>query len=135
LTREGVTVAAHAHGDNVPAVREWLPRFADEWTLATTQAAPVGPVANVGGFTDGDRAAFLADHAGAGELTFPGWNFDDPAVGPMKARKLDWAARLLRWLERRRGERFAVLDGRREAADAVLGEILDDGLDAGPSER
>ncbi|GAA0533476.1 6-hydroxymethylpterin diphosphokinase MptE-like protein [Halorubrum ejinorense] len=127
LTRQGVPVAAHAHGDNVPAVREWLPRFADEWTLATTQAAPVGVVANFGGFTDGDRAAFLADHLGAGELVFPGWDFDDPDVDPMKARKLDWAARLLRWLERRRGERFAVLDGRREEADAALGESLGDG--------
>jgi uncharacterized Rossmann fold enzyme len=124
LTREGVPVAAHAHGDNVPAVREWLPRFADEWTLTTTQAAPTGPVANLGGFTDGDRAAFLADHVGAGELVFPGWEFDDPDVDPMKARKLDWAARLLRWLERRRGERFDVLDGRRAAADAALDPIL-----------
>ena len=124
LTRDGVPVAAHAHGDNVPAVREWLPRFADEWTLATTQAAPTGPVVNPGGFTDGDRAAFLADHVGAGELVFPGWEFDDPDVDPMKARKLDWAARLLRWLERRRGERFDVLDGRREAADATLDPIL-----------
>ena len=124
LTRDGVPVAAHAHGDNVPAVREWLPRFADEWTLATTQAAPTGPVANSGGFTDGDRAAFLADHVGAGELVFPGWEFDDPNVDPMKARKLDWAARLLRWLERRRDERFDALDGRRAAADAALDPIL-----------
>ncbi|OTF06870.1 6-hydroxymethylpterin diphosphokinase MptE-like protein [Halorubrum sp. SD612] len=124
LTRDGVSVAAHAHGDNLPAVREWLPRFADEWTLATTQAAPVGPLRNPGGFTDGDRAAFLADHLGAGELVFPGWEFDDPAVDPMKALKLDWAARLLRWLERRRDERFAVLDGRRADADAALREIL-----------
>ena len=124
LTRDGVPVAAHAHGDNVPAVREWLPRFADERTLATTQAAPTGAVANLGGFTDGDRAAFLADHVGAGELVFPGWEFDDPDVDPMKARKLDWAARLLRWLERRRGERFDVLDGRRAAADAALDPIL-----------
>jgi uncharacterized Rossmann fold enzyme len=124
LTRDGVPVAAHAHGDNVPAVREWLPRFADEWTLATTQAAPTGPVVNPGGFTDGDRAAFLADHVGAGELVFPGWEFDDPNVDPMKARKLDWAARLLRWLERRRDERFDALDGRRAAADAALDPIL-----------
>lgn len=129
LTREGVPVAAHAHGDNISAVREWLPRFADEWTLATTQAAPVGPVRNTGGFTDGDRAAFLADHVGAGELVFPGWEFDDPAVDPMKARKLDWATRLLRWLERRRGERFSVLDGRREETDAALREII--GADIG----
>ena len=127
LTREGVPVAAHAHGDNVPSVREWLPRFADEWTLTTTQAAPAGAVVNTGGFTDGDRAAFLADHVGAERLLFPGWEFDDPDVGPMKARKLDWAARLLRWLERRRGERFGVLDGRREEEDEALGSVLSGG--------
>ena len=44
-------------------------------------------------------------------------NFDDPGVGPTKRRKLAWAERLLYWLERRRGERFDVLDGRREAID------------------
>ena len=125
LTREGVPVAAHAHGDNVPAVREWLPRFESAWTLATTQAAPVGPVRNLGGFTDGDRAAFLADHVGAGRLVFPGWAFDDPSVGPMKTKKLEWAARLLRWLERRRGERFAVLDDRnRDELDAALDGVV-----------
>jgi uncharacterized Rossmann fold enzyme len=74
-------------------------------------------VYNVGGFTDGDRAAFLADHCGADRLTFLGWDFDDPEVGPMKRRKLAWAERLLYWLERRRGERFGVLDGRRDAID------------------
>jgi hypothetical protein len=115
LTREGVPVAVHAHGDNVPAVREWVPRFADGWTLPTTQAEPVPGVENAGGFTDGDRAAFLADHLGAARLTFPGWDFDDLDVGPVKRRKLAWAERLLRWLERRRGEAFPVLDGRRGA--------------------
>lgn len=114
LTREGVPVAAHAHGDNVPAVREWVPKFDREHVLATTQAAPLGPVVNYGGFTDGDRAAFVADEFGAGELVFVGWDFDDPAVDAMKAKKLQWAERLLRWLEVRRGERFSVLDGRRE---------------------
>jgi len=124
LTRSGVPVAAHAHGDNVAAVREWLPRFEAEQTLATTQASPIGSVRNTGGFTDGDRAAFLADHVGAARLIFPGWEFDDPEVGTMKARKLDWAARLLRWLERRRGERFAVLDGRRECLDGDVDTFL-----------
>ncbi len=117
LTRKGVPVAAHAHGDNVPAVEEWVPEMAGEWVLPTTQAEPVGPVENFGGFTDGDRAAFLADHFGADRLVFPGWDFDDPNVDPMKRRKLVWAERLLRWLELRRGERFAILDGRREDVD------------------
>ncbi|WP_058366472.1 6-hydroxymethylpterin diphosphokinase MptE-like protein [Haloparvum sedimenti] len=114
LTAAGTPVAAHAHGDNVPAVREWLPAFEAAATLVTTQAEPWGPVENFGGFTDGDRAAFLADHFGAAELRFVGWDFEDPGVDAAKARKLEWAARLLGWLERRRGERFPVLNGRRE---------------------
>ncbi|WP_136715665.1 6-hydroxymethylpterin diphosphokinase MptE-like protein [Halorientalis salina] len=119
LTERGVPVAAHAHGDNVPAVRRYVPTFEGAWVLPTTQAEPVGPVLNVGGFTDGDRAAFLADHLDAAELVFVGWDFDDPDVTPTKRRKLVWAERLLYWLERRRGERFDVLDGRREALDTA----------------
>ena len=114
LTHSETPVAAHAHGDNIPALREWLPRFDPEWTLVTTQAEPQEPVANFGGFTDGDRAAFIADAFGAADLRFLGWQFDDPSVDPLKARKLRWAEQLLYWLERRRGERFEILDGRRE---------------------
>jgi uncharacterized Rossmann fold enzyme len=114
LTQDGVPVAVHAHGDNIPAVRTHLPTVARERVLPTTQAAPVAPVVNPGGFTDGDRAAFLADHLGAGSLTFLGWDFDDTSVTPMKRRKLGWAERLLAWLEQRRGDRFDILDGRRE---------------------
>ncbi|MFC7134059.1 MULTISPECIES: 6-hydroxymethylpterin diphosphokinase MptE-like protein [Salinibaculum] len=119
LTERGVPVAVHAHGDNVPAVREHVPTFDADWVLPTTQAAPVGPVVNPGGFTDGDRAAFLADHLGAERLVFPGWDFDDPSVDASKGRKLRWAERLLAWLERRRGEHFPVLDGRRSDVDPV----------------
>jgi Uncharacterized Rossmann fold enzyme len=120
LTQRGTPVAAHAHGDNIPALREWLPQFESEQTLVTTQAAPSGPVANFGGFTDGDRAAFLAHAFGAAELRFLGWDFDDPAVDPLKARKLRWAEHLLYWLERRRDDRFSVLAGRRESLTTDL---------------
>jgi len=117
LTHEGTPVAVHAHGDNKPAVRERVPELALDAVLPTTQAEPIPPVYNTGGFTDGDRAAFLADECGAAELVFAGWNFDGPDSDPTKRRKLTWAERLLRWLERRRGERFSVLDGRRDAID------------------
>jgi uncharacterized Rossmann fold enzyme len=117
LTEDGVPVAAHAHGDNVPQLRRWVPRFDADHVLPTTQARPVGPIRNFGGFTDGDRAAFLADHLGAAELTFVGWDFDDPGVDEAKAKKLRWAERLLRWLEVRRGEKFQILDGRRAGTD------------------
>ncbi|GAB3663232.1 6-hydroxymethylpterin diphosphokinase MptE-like protein [Halopiger thermotolerans] len=117
VTDGGVPVAVHAHGDNVPAVRAVVPDCAAEFVLPTTQAAPRDHVRNFGGFTDGDRAAFLADHLGARALVFVGWDFDDPAVTPTKGRKLEWAERLLYWLEVRRGERFAVLDGRRDGIE------------------
>lgn len=117
FTHDGIPVAIHAHGDNLDLVREQVPACDFDYVIPTTQAAPVGPVRNFGGFTDGDRTAFLADHLGARSLVFLGWYFEDPAVDAMKARKLRWAERLLYWLERRRGDRFGVLDGRREAVD------------------
>ncbi|WP_049971061.1 6-hydroxymethylpterin diphosphokinase MptE-like protein [Haladaptatus cibarius] len=117
LTEQGIPVTAHAHGDNIPAIESVVPTFDANHVLATTQAEPRGLVENFGGFTDGDRAAFLADHFGAGELVFLGWDFDDPDVDAMKQKKLQWAERLLCWLELRRGERFSILDGRREGTD------------------
>lgn len=119
LTRAETPVAAHAHGDNIPLVETWVPRCATEHVLATTQASPIETVYNPGGFTDGDRAAFLADELGAARLRFVGWDFDDPDVSAAKARKLRWAERLLHLLERRRGERFDVLDGRRDGIDPI----------------
>ncbi|WP_394742723.1 6-hydroxymethylpterin diphosphokinase MptE-like protein [Natronococcus roseus] len=119
LTERETPVAVHAHGDNVAQLRAVVPGCRGEWLLPTTQVAPRGPVRNLGGFTDGDRAAFLADHLGAARLRFVGWTFDDPSVGPTKARKLEWAERLLHWLERRRGERFDVLDGRRGSIETT----------------
>jgi uncharacterized Rossmann fold enzyme len=118
-TRRGDPVVVHAHGDNRDLLDEWLPAFDGDHVLATTQAEPRDAVRNPGGFTDGDRAAYLADWLGAERLTFVGWDFDDPALSGMKARKLDWAERLLELLERRRDERFAVLDGRRERIERI----------------
>ncbi len=114
LAHAGVPTVIHAHGDNRAAIDRWVPEFPTGTVLPTTQAAPVDFVQNFGGFTDGDRAAFLADHFGAATLVFPGWTFDDPTVDAAKAEKLQWAARLLYWLERRRDDRFSILDGRRD---------------------
>lgn len=118
-TESGIPVAAHAHGDNIPFVREHVPTFETSHVLGTTQAAPLDAVYNFGGFTDGDRAAFLADHLGASELVFPGWDFDDTSVDEMKAQKLEWAERLLYWLETRRSDSFDVLDGRRSGIESI----------------
>ncbi len=114
LTMSGTPVFAHAHGDNVPAVEEHVPTYDLAFVVPTTQAGPTDRVHNFGGFTDGDRAAFTADHFGAAEIRFVGWDFEDPDVSAEKREKLRWAERLLYWLERRRDDHFAVLDGRRD---------------------
>ena len=119
LTHEGIPVAVHAHGDNVPAVEEWVPQFDSDHVLPTTQAEPRDPVRNYGGFTDGDRAAFLVDAFDAAELVFPGWDFDDTTLTATKRKKLHWAERLLHWLERRRDDRFSVLDERRDGIESI----------------
>ncbi|WP_049933677.1 6-hydroxymethylpterin diphosphokinase MptE-like protein [Halarchaeum acidiphilum] len=113
LTEAGTPVAAHAHGDNRDLAAAWVPEFDDDYVLGTTQARPVDGVRNFGGFTDGDRAAFLADAMGAESLVFAGWDFA-AASNAAKRRKLRWAARLLSWLEARRDETYPILDGYRD---------------------
>ncbi len=100
---QGTIAVILGHGDNGPAVRTWAPRFAGR-TLATTQAAPSGTLYDFGGFTDGDRAVYLADHFGAKEIRLAGWDFEHPSAKDddpaRKKRKLDWAYILLQNLDR-----------------------------------
>ena len=99
----GAAVVVHGHGDNGPAVRKWAPLFAGT-TVATTQSRPAGGLRNFGGFTDGDRAVFLADHFGAARIHLIGFDFEHPspkdADARTKQRKLDWAYILLGTLGR-----------------------------------
>ena len=100
---QGTIAVLHAHGDNGPAVRTWAPRFSGR-TVATTQSTPSGGLRNFGGFTDGDRAVFLADHFGAATIRLVGFDFERPspkdADARTKQRKLDWAYILLESLRR-----------------------------------
>ncbi|HZY70554.1 MAG TPA: 6-hydroxymethylpterin diphosphokinase MptE-like protein [Thermoplasmata archaeon] len=95
----GALAVIHAHGDNRTALERWVPEFGGE--VAGSWAGPPRPaLLNVGGFTDGDRAAYLAEACGARRILLWGFAFDelDPrASGPVavKRRKLAWARRLL----------------------------------------
>lgn len=89
----------HAHGDNLPALRRWVPQF-QGLVMGTCQCEPVGSLRNFGGFTDGDRAVFLAAHFGARRVLLAGFDFERPRAKPgksleVKARKLAWARRLI----------------------------------------
>lgn len=99
----GAIAVVHGHGDNGPAVRTWASLFSGP-TVATTQSRPSGGLRNFGGFTDGDRAAFLADHFGASRIHLIGFDFEHPNAKDLdpqiKRRKLDWAFILLSALGR-----------------------------------
>jgi 2-amino-4-hydroxy-6-hydroxymethyldihydropteridine diphosphokinase len=91
--RMGAIVLAHAHADNVPAVKEMVPKLNN--VIGTTQAAPFDHVYNFGGFSDGDRCVFLAKEFGARSIRIIGFDLDDTSVTPKKLKKLKWARRLL----------------------------------------
>ncbi len=95
---EGCVAVIHAHGDNMPAVKKWAPLFRGD-VVGTTQSRPFGGILNFGGFTDGDRAVFLARHFGASSVRLVGFDFEHPSPKDenpaTKLRKLAWARRLI----------------------------------------
>jgi hypothetical protein len=94
----------HAHGDNIERLG-----FAKNFKhcIITTQAEEVGKARNFGGFTDGDRCVFLANHFGAGKIFLFGMDFG-PKIGrfsntkkserKVKLKKLRYGKMLLEWL-------------------------------------
>ncbi|HZD42910.1 MAG TPA: 6-hydroxymethylpterin diphosphokinase MptE-like protein, partial [Methanomicrobiales archaeon] len=94
MNREGTIMVVHAHGDNIPLLRYWVPKFPGP-LVATTQSRPLSHVYNFGGFTDGDRAVYAAHALGAREVRIIGFDLDDTHVDPLKRGKLIWARRLL----------------------------------------
>ncbi len=89
----GSLVVVHAHGDNMGRLLKYVPRFQN--IIGSTQAVPLENIFNFGGFTDGDRAVYVAYEFGAGTIKLAGFFFDDPVVSPFKKKKLKWARRLI----------------------------------------
>jgi uncharacterized Rossmann fold enzyme len=101
---KGSIVLIHAHGDNQSNLEKWVPIFKGK-VLGTTQAEPIPGLNNFGGFTDGDRAVYLADHFQASRIELIAFDFLN--VGDhtkkedmeLKLRKLTWANLLIGILE------------------------------------
>ncbi len=104
LSEEAVPVVVHGHGDNIELLRRWLPMIEDDAVVVTSQCRPPEDVLCFGGFTDGDRAAYVAHEFDAESITLAG--FDFWSADGEKLRKLRWAKKLLLELERRRDEEF-----------------------------
>lgn len=95
--RLGAFIVVHAHGDNIPVIREYVPQLNN--VIGSTQSKPIKDVHNFGGFTDGDRCVFLAHHFGAKGVTLIGFDFEDDDVDKVKRKKLQWAKRLIKMCE------------------------------------
>ena len=107
----GSFMVIHAHGDNVEKLTAYVPLFSR--ILGTCQTEPLDIVYNFGGFTDGDRAVFMAEELGAREIVLVGFDFGDivgrwskphlrnhSPVWESKRKKFAFARELITWLKR-----------------------------------
>jgi len=94
----------HAHGDNISKLN-LIKNFKN--CIGTTQTKPFGKLQNFGGFTDGDRAVFLASYFKAKKIILLGMDFGKrigkfsntkPSERTIKLKKLKKAKSLLEWL-------------------------------------
>lgn len=104
----GSVLVVHAHGDNVGRLREVVPSLKGG-LVGSTQVEPRPFVHNFGGFTDGDRALFVARALGARGALLGGFDFERPGScrgsrpkdPALKAAKLSVARELVAYLEAR----------------------------------
>ncbi len=111
--RNGSIMVIHAHGDNIGKIKAYARGFTR--VIPTCQCRPLGELQNFGGFTDGDRAVFLAVHFKAREIALYGMDFggvgkysfsEDTSV---KRKKLKWGKRLIDYL-RQKGD-VKIMEG------------------------
>ena len=107
-SKKGSIIILHAHGDNYDNIKKYISNF-EKNIIGTTQSnpAPYKNLKNYGGFTDGDRAIFLADHFNAKKITLIGFDFNGE-IGEYsfpknkdknkKLKKLYWCKKLIEML-------------------------------------
>ena len=94
----------HAHGDNIEQIH-FIKNFKN--CIGTTQTKSIGNIHYFGGFTDGDRCVFLANHFKAKKIILFGMDFGtrigkySKTIGVnrrLKIAKLRRGKKLLEWL-------------------------------------
>jgi len=102
----GSILVIHAHGDNIDALKKYVKDFRGH-IVGTTQIDPATfkNLYNFGGFTDGDRAVFIADHFDAKKIFLIGfdfkgeigkYSFPEKKDKNIKLRKLKWCETLIK---------------------------------------
>jgi len=75
---KGSIAMIHAHGDNIDKIKKYVLKFeGDMIGTIQTNSSPFKNIVNFGGFTDGDRAVYLADHLNANKINLIGFDFDN----------------------------------------------------------
>ena len=105
--RTNTIMVVHAHGDNSEKI-QFVKNFKN--CIGTTQTKPLGKIHNFGGFTDGDRCVFLANHFKAKKIILLGMDFGT-RIGKyskstvvnrtIKIKKLRRGKKLLEWLAKK----------------------------------
>ncbi|KXA91925.1 hypothetical protein AKJ63_00365 [candidate division MSBL1 archaeon SCGC-AAA259D18] len=128
--RRGAWMVVHAHGDNLEEVRRVVPKL-EERVLGTIQVDKPGQLPNFGGFTDGDRAAFMLHELGASRIYLAGMDLG-AEIGKYSGRtergskliKLEICRDLLSWLaDEFEAELVNVTAGGEEIPGVPRGEI------------
>ena len=97
----------HAHGDNKLKLH-FVKNFKN--CIGTTQTKSLGKIQNYGGFTDGDRAVFLANYFDAKKIILFGMDFGNKigrfsntklSERKIKLKKLEKGKFLLEWLAKK----------------------------------
>jgi len=128
--RRGSWIVVHAHGDNIAQIRKIVPKL-KERVIGTTQVEPFSKLYNFGGFTDGDRAAFMAHELGASKIYLAGMDLETE-IGrylgdkdrKRKLIKLAICKELLSWLARELGANVTNLTSKGEEIPNVRREEL-----------
>jgi hypothetical protein len=128
--QRGSWMVVHAHGDNIVQVRKIVPKL-KERVVGTTQVEPFGRLYNFGGFTDGDRAAFMAHELAAKKIYLAGMDLGSK-IGKhsgdkdvkRKLIKLKICGELLTWLAGELGANVANLTSKGEEIPNVRREEL-----------
>ncbi|OQD59747.1 hypothetical protein MBBAR_1c01440 [Methanobrevibacter arboriphilus JCM 13429 = DSM 1125] len=107
----GSLFVLHAHGNNFDQILKYTNKF--NKILGTTQSKPFSNLYNFGGFTDGDRAVFLAIALNAEKIILAGMDFgkiitkysrpeinlETAEADEIKQKKLVYAEKLIDWIK------------------------------------
>ena len=98
IGRTDSIIIVHAHGDNIGKLKV-VKKFIN--CIGTTQSTPFDKIENYGGFTDGDRGVFLANHFQAKKIILMRMDFGDRIGKYSETRRKD---RKIKLMKLKRGE-------------------------------